>query len=122
MQTGETYYLAAIAGNNSGGNVDLTDPCLDVSNAVPVVWQPLPSVTLDAGNGDLCAGDCRTVTAAFTGTPPFTLTYTAPGGGSATQTFPGNTGAFQVCVPSNTPGGGFTIQATVLLDAFCICD
>jgi len=67
MQTGVTYYIAAIAGNNLNGNVDLTDPCLDISNAIQVTWQPLPAVTFSVANPDVCAGDCTTVTANFTG-------------------------------------------------------
>jgi hypothetical protein len=30
MQTGVIYYLAALAGNGVNGNVDISDPCLDV--------------------------------------------------------------------------------------------
>ncbi|MEZ4933998.1 MAG: hypothetical protein R2788_17975 [Saprospiraceae bacterium] len=33
MQTGVTYYLATIAGDNLNGNVNLTDDCLSISNA-----------------------------------------------------------------------------------------
>lgn len=122
LQTGVTYYFAAMAGNNNGGSVDPDDPCLDFSNARTVIWRPLPTVTLSAGNTDVCPGDCRTITAAFTGTAPFTLTYATPGGGSATQTFSGSTGTFQVCVPANAPLGGFSVQATALADAFCDCN
>lgn len=43
MQTGVTYYVAAIAGNNVGGNVDFNDPCFDISdNAAGLIWYPLP--------------------------------------------------------------------------------
>ncbi|MFZ4476954.1 MAG: hypothetical protein ACOYPR_17295, partial [Saprospiraceae bacterium] len=37
LQTGVTYYVAAMAGNNLNDNVDLSDPCLDFSNARAVV-------------------------------------------------------------------------------------
>ncbi len=121
MQTGVTYYIAAIAGNNLNGNVDLTDPCLDISNAIQVTWQPLPSVTFSAANPNVCAGACTTVTANFTGTPPFVLSYTTPTG-TITQTFTGNTGSFQVCAPADAPPGSFSIQATALTDAFCGCN
>jgi len=122
MQTGVTYYLATIAGNNAGGNVDLDDPCLDISNtAAQVVWRPLPTVTFSlTGSPDVCAGECRTVTASFTGTAPFTLTYTTPAG-TFTQTFAGNTGNFQVCVPPGAPPGALSVQATSLADEWCVC-
>jgi hypothetical protein len=121
IQTGVTYYIAAMAGNNLNGNVDLDDPCLDFSNALQVVWRPLPAVAFSlAGSPDVCAGDCRAVTATFTGTPPFTLAYTTPAG-SFTRIFSGNTGSFQVCVPTGTPPGALTVQATDLTDAWCTC-
>ncbi len=122
LQTGVTYYFAAMAGDELNSSVDLNDPCLDFSNANTVIWNPLPTVALSVGNGDVCPGNCIDVTATFTGTPPFTLTYTAPGLGPVTQTFSGNTGTFQVCVPANGPLGGFSVEATVLTDVFCTCD
>ena len=121
MQTGVTYYLATIAGDNLNGNVDLNEPCLDISNtAAQVTWRPLPTVNFSVDNPDFCAGECRTVTASFTGTPPFTLTYVTPAG-TFTQTFAGNTGTFQVCVPAGAPPGALSVQATGLVDAWCAC-
>ncbi|MFZ4635628.1 MAG: hypothetical protein ACOYNO_15590 [Saprospiraceae bacterium] len=121
MQTGVTYYLATLAGNNLGGNVDSDDPCLDFSNAAQVVWRPRPTVVLSIDNPTLCAGDCRTVTATFTGTPPFTLTYTTPAG-TFTQVFSDNTGTFEVCVPAGVAPGGLQVQATGVTDAWCGCE
>ena len=122
MQTGVPYYLATIAGDNLNGNVDLSDPCLDISNvAAQVIWRPQPAVSFSTGNTNLCAGDCRTVTATLTGTPPFTLTYAVAGNGPQTQVFSGNTGTFQVCVPAGTPTGGLQVVATGLVDAWCGC-
>ena len=121
LQAGVAYYFAAMAGNNLNGSVDLNDPCLDFSNANMVIWNPLPTVVLSVGNGDVCPGNCIDVTATFTGTAPFTLTYTAPGLGPVTQTFPSNTGSFQVCVPANAPSGGLVVEATSLADGFCSC-
>jgi hypothetical protein len=121
MQTGVTYYVAAVAGNNNGGNVDLSDPCLDFSNANAIVWRPLPSVTLTAANPNVCAGGCTTVTATFTGTPPFVLTYTSPASGTVTLNFPALTGTFEVCTSAGTQPGTLTVQATALTDAWCTC-
>ncbi|MBL7798134.1 MAG: hypothetical protein JNJ90_16700 [Saprospiraceae bacterium] len=121
MQTGVTYYVAAIAGNNVGGNVDLNDPCFDLSdNAAELIWHPLPEVELQTDNSDVCPGDCRTLTAVLTGTPPFTLTVTSPAG-TTTVTFQNNTGTFQICLPPGAPPGSFTVQATALTDAWCAC-
>jgi len=121
LQTGVTYYIAAMAGNGVSGNVDLNDPCLDFSNALQVVWRPLPTVTFSAANPNVCAGACTTVTATFTGTAPFTLTYTSPATGTVTQTFPGNTGTFQVCTLPGSPSGSLVVQATNLVDGWCTC-
>jgi hypothetical protein len=122
LQTGVTYYIAAIAGNNLNGNVDLNDPCLDFSNALQVEWKPLPAVTFSVANPNVCAGACTTVTATFTGTAPFTLTYTSPASGTVTQTFSGNTGTFQVCTLPGSPPGSLVVTATELVDAWCTCN
>jgi hypothetical protein len=122
MQTGVTYYIAAMAGNGVNGNVDLNDPCLDFSNALQVVWRPLPSVTFSVANPNVCAGGCTSASATFTGTAAFTLTYTTPGSGPQTQSFSGNTGTFQVCAPAGAPAGSFQIAATKVVDAWCTCE
>jgi hypothetical protein len=122
MQTGVTYYFATIAGDDLNGGVDLNDPCLDISNARELIWRPLPGVTFSISNPDLCAGECRTVTADFTGTPPFILTYNTPFGGTITQTFPGATGAFEVCIPANVSPGPIIVEALQLVDAWCSCN
>lgn len=122
MQPGVTYYLATLTGDNLNGNVDLIDPCIDISNtAAQVTWRERPTVTFTVANPDLCAGECLTVTATFTGTPPVSLTYTTPFGSSA-QSFGGSTGTFQVCAPTGTPPGTLTVQATALTDAWCTCN
>ncbi len=122
MQTGVTYYLAAMAGNNLNGNVDLNDPCLDFSNAIPVVWEPLPTVLFSIGNPNVCAGNCTDINVTFTGTPPFTLTYTTSAAGTATQVFSGNSGSFQVCLPAGAQPGNLVVQATNLVDSNCVCN
>ena len=122
LQTGVTYYVAAMAGNNLNDNVDLSDPCLDFSNARAVVWRPLPAVqfSLAGGNPNLCAGDCRVISATFTGTAPFSLTYNSPSG-TNTTTFSTNSGTFTVCAPVGIPAGPLQVQATVLVDTWCTC-
>jgi hypothetical protein len=122
MQTGITYYIAAMAGNNASGSINLNDPCLDFSNALQVIWRPLPAVSfsISGGNPNLCGGECRTVVASLTGTPPFTLTYTTPAG-TFSQAFSGNSGSFQVCAPVGAAPGPLLVQATALVDGWCTC-
>jgi hypothetical protein len=122
MQTGVTYYLATLAGDNLNGNVDLNDPCLDISNiAAQVIWREKPTVAFTVANPNVCAGACTSVTATFTGVPPFNLTYTTPNG-TFTQTFSSNTSTFQVCTPINAAAGSFQLVATSLVDAWCSCN
>src|SRR5690606_24645930 len=66
MQTGITYYIAAIAGNDLNGNVDIGDPCLDISNAIEVTWHALPSVSFLVAGDNLCVGECRDIEVYFT--------------------------------------------------------
>jgi hypothetical protein len=122
MQTGVTYYVAAMAGNGVSGNIDLNDPCLDFSNALQVVWRPLPTVTFSSANPNICAGGCTSVIATFTGTAPFTLTYVIPNSGPLTRTFANNTGTFQVCIPTGAAAGNAQMAATRVVDSWCTCE
>jgi hypothetical protein len=120
MQTNVTYYVATVAGNALNGNVDLTDPCLDFSNAAQVTWKPAPTVTLATANPDLCEGSCKTINLNFTGTPPFNLTYSTPLA-TMTQTFTAGTGILTICAAAGTSIGNFNVTATMLMDANCAC-
>ncbi len=121
LQLNTTYYGAAIAGNEVNGNVDLDDPCLDISNAVEILWNPQPTVSFAVANPEVCAEYCLTFDVTFTGTPPFSLTYTA-GGGPLTQSFSANAGTLDVCPPAGTPPGAVTLAAVSLTDANCVCE
>ncbi|MBK9336892.1 MAG: hypothetical protein IPM98_10010 [Lewinellaceae bacterium] len=126
MQPAVTYYVAAVVGNDLNGNVDLNDPCLDFSNALEVVWQPLPTVQLATPNSDVCAGGCRTLDVVLTGTGPFVVTGNLLSGGNVIGTFSetlgGNTGTLILCVPGGIQPGSVTVQTTALTDAWCICE
>lgn len=59
MQTGITYYISAIAGNNLGnGQVDLNDPCLSIATGVAIVFTEDFSGVLNfiQGQDVLCQG------------------------------------------------------------------
>ena len=119
MQTGIPYYLATLAGDDLGGNVDLNDPCIDISNtAAQVIWREQPAVAFSVTNPDVCVGECVTITATFTGAPPFALTYTTPAG-TFTESFQGNTSVILVCVPTGAPPGPLQVQAIALTDEWC---
>ncbi len=126
MQTSVPYYVAAVVGNDVGGTVDFNDVCLDFSNALEVIWQPLPSIQLATPNANLCAGDCRTLNVLLTGTGGFTVAGNLVVGGNIigtfSETFGGNTGTILLCVPDGTPPGSVLVQPTVLTDAWCNCE
>jgi len=126
MVAGTPYYIAAIAGNNLGGNVDLNDPCLDVSNVIEVTWMPMPVVTFFSAETCLNPGDCYSIDINFLGTPPFQFTGQVVIGNTVVSTFGGTyttmSTAQIVCVPANAPLGPITIEEVSLSDAFCICN
>jgi hypothetical protein len=121
FQTGVTYFVAAIAGNNVNGAVDPNDPCFDISNQVQVVWRPKPEVTLSI-QPDACEGDCVDVTATFTGTAPFNFVWQwfsggNPAGGSTPLSTNQNPFVFNVCPPAGT--GLFDLCILSLQDQYC---
>ncbi len=70
-----TYYISAIAGNQDGaGQVDLNDPCLSVSQGVPVIFHALPNGDIGLSSPSVCLGDSLEINVAFSGTPPFSFT------------------------------------------------
>lgn len=85
LQTGVTYYISAIAGNNLAGMVDLNDPCLSVTPGVPVQWKPLPSANL-SGDATICNGGSATLTFSGNGVFPLTVIYSDNSGTQNTLT------------------------------------
>lgn len=107
--------------------VTVTSPgCGTDTDDVLVNIVPNPTVTLSISNPDLCQAGCQQVTATFTGTPPFTLSYSATTANGSqsnfSQTFGSFTQTFQVCAPPGAPPGNFVIQATSVTDANCTCN
>ncbi len=74
LQLGTTYYISAIAGNNVGGAISLSDPCLSVALGTPVQWRPLPTATL-SGDATICEGSSTPLVFSGTGSYPLTVTY-----------------------------------------------
>ena len=127
MTTGVTYYIAAMAGNDLNGNVDLADPCLDFSNAIEVVWYPEPSVAFSVNATDVCPDECYDIEISFTGTPPFYLKGEIVEANNTVtvidETYLDNMGVYTWCLYPNAPIGEVVIQATGLTDGNnCVCD
>jgi hypothetical protein len=122
-EVGVYYEVRAVAADAVGNTVDLSDPCAEVSWNHVIIWKESPTVTF-APQPDVCAGNCLQIQAAFTGAPPFTLTYKVTAGPSQqtfTQVFNSLSGNFQVCPP---PGyvGALTVEATSIANEECTCD
>ncbi len=80
LTPGVTYYISAIAGNqNAQGNVNVNDPCFSASPGIPVVFNPLPTASF-GGNISICAGETGALNLNFTGSGPWTYSYTINGG------------------------------------------
>lgn len=122
LQINITYYFASIVGDSlPNGNVNLNDPCLDISNLQPFIWKPQPTVTFTSGPTDICPGNCLSVNVQLNGSPPFTLNYTTPFG-SFTQVFSSNQGMLQICAPTGAPPGNMEVSANSVIDQFCTCN
>jgi hypothetical protein len=123
LQLNITYYGAAMSGNELNGNVDLNDPCLDISNAIEIEWNPTPTVSFSVQNPELCQGGCIEFAVAFTGIAPFGLGYENPFTGSLqNQVFLEETGEILLCSPIAASLGNYILQAVSLTDANCVCD
>ncbi|MBL7807675.1 MAG: hypothetical protein JNN28_07675 [Saprospiraceae bacterium] len=122
MQSGITYYIAAVAGANLSGTIDFGNPCIDFSNAIEVQWRFLPSVTFTAMEPDICRGNCAEVNITFTGDPPFTLTYNSSLTGTVTSIFQDYNATINICSPPNEPSGPTPLTATLVSDLFCTCE
>jgi hypothetical protein len=124
MVPGAIYYLAAIAGNNNGGQVALNDPCFSMSDSMRVRWRPAPTVVLSTNNPNICPAGCVSLTANFTGSPPFSFTLESQQNNMSlfTQNYlsPSNVFTFQFCTGNSNPGP-LQAQVVLLQDGFCIC-
>lgn len=101
LQTGVTYYISAVAGNNANGSVDLNDPCLSVTPGVPVQWKPLPSATL-TGDVSICNGDSAVLAFIGTGIFPLQVTYSDGSANPKTLTIDASGASILTAAPSAT--------------------
>jgi hypothetical protein len=127
LTVGTTYYVSRIVGNTTGGQVSLTDPCLDISLSIALVWGTVPQfVSMTGSATNLCPGQCQDITLQVSGTPPFSIGWQLQQGGSIvtpTQFLGGlnsSTISFQACAPLTGTLGPINLVLCGLVDAFCI--
>lgn len=120
---GQVYYVSAVAGNNNGsGGVNLNDPCLSVSQGIPVLFYT-PTASLSSG-GSICEDACFDFQVQFTGYPPFSFDYTVNAGGNVTNEFlTSNTTSTVVTICPSAYGvsnGQIQVTPVTLTDANCL--
>jgi len=78
MAAGITYFIVAVAGNALNGLVDLNDPCLSISQGIPVSFHFPPSALI-VGDETLCEGDNAVFQVQLTGVGPYQFLYAVNG-------------------------------------------
>jgi subtilisin-like proprotein convertase family protein len=95
------------------------------TDEVVVTIRPKPTVVFTAGNTSVCASGCLNLTATFTGSPPFLLTYSTTDSNGSQQllgeSFSSFSQQFQVCLPPDSAVGSLVVNAVSLTDNFCTC-
>ncbi len=74
LQYGITYFISAVVGNAIPGGIDFDDPCLSISNGIPITWIAKPSGYI-SGPTMICTGDSALLTFHLTGDGPFDVVW-----------------------------------------------
>ena len=75
-----TYYLLALAGNNNAGQIAFNDPCLSMTNAIPVRWRTLPDANFEDNDFAACIGATINTNVLLSGcVNNYDYTITSPG-------------------------------------------
>ena len=125
LVAGTTYYVSRVVGNLVNGQINLNDPCLDISPEIAVIWRPKPTlVSLTTPSGNICGGACGTVELTLSGTPPFTYSWQVQQGGNVLTPLQFvfnsfvNPTTFQACTPVGTTGAVNVVICSVQ-DLYC---
>ena len=117
------YRIYPAASNAVPGSVDWDDTCLEIGSPVSIRWTSGPAVNFTFLSQN-CTTGCQTVRANFTGTPPYTLTYTVTTSNGQANTFTQISTSqvlnLNICPPAGY-AGPLAVQATNLVDANCTC-
>ncbi|TVQ49233.1 MAG: hypothetical protein EA362_04710 [Saprospirales bacterium] len=74
-----TYYLTAVITTTINGEIDFNDPCLHMSQGIPVIWSTGPTVSI-SGEELACIGEEIVLTISSEGPLPFDLTLLSSDG------------------------------------------
>jgi Proprotein convertase P-domain len=117
-----TYYISSVAATSNGtGGFQTTDPCLSVSQGVPVSWYAL-SLTANV-SGSVCATNCQNIVTQVVGVDPIRLIYRIQGT-TSTQTdtvlLSNGASSFDICPTAlNLGSGNYTVTAISISDPNC---
>lgn len=115
MTKGVTYYVTAVRGILTSGNVDLNDGCTEISPRVAVVYNDKPTANVTPLPAEICSGAVDTLVFNFSGTGPYDVTYD---NGSASTTRFNKADGFKEFV---TPSSSTTYTITSVKDAGTGC-
>ncbi|MGB0165450.1 MAG: hypothetical protein ACPF8V_01225 [Luteibaculum sp.] len=111
-----TYYISVVAGDEVGGQVDLTDDCLDSRIGQPVQFISLPDPVLDVDPDTSCIGANVTLSASGFSTNGITYKWEGPGVTSSNLQFqingltPGLVGKYNFIVTKSICKDTFSIN------------
>ena len=99
-----TYFISAIAGDDSTRQVKLTDFCFNATTGVSVVFHRKPTATIALRDSNLCIGTCTVLNYTFTGKTPFTVNTRITDSTTRDSILTGRAAAFSfpICPTINT--------------------
>ncbi len=126
MTTNAIYYVAAIAAPNNNGVPQWNASCKDLTFFIPVVWKPVPTVSLSGTAPSLCATGCAAIQLNFSGAFPVSLNWSVNTGAQVITgiwTATESPATFTFCAPgSGLPLGNLPLSFVSLSDQFCTCN
>ena len=127
MNTNTTYYIVAVAAPGPPGAPNWSATCRDISAAVPVQWQPLPTLQVVGSPAPACANACAQVTINFTGAFPITLDWQLTINSqviTGSWTADNSTETFSICPETGQsfPVGNLNLSFLQLADGVCVCN
>lgn len=142
MTPGQSYFISAIAANQTPAGIDFTDPCRSVSPGVEVIWAEPVSAFLTP-NTEICQGDTAHLMIIFSGNDePYEFTLLKNGVAQSPQISPTDTFFLNVnpslsvnysllsvdgnnCAGSINGGGGATVSVKLppnMIEFSSTCD
>ncbi|MBK9254281.1 MAG: gliding motility-associated C-terminal domain-containing protein [Saprospiraceae bacterium] len=75
IETSRTYFITAVLSSGTISEINLNDPCIEISQGIPVVWNSGPTVTIN-GISEICFNDDLIIEIKSAGPFPFSIQLT----------------------------------------------